>query len=67
MVLLDVVVVVAGLGLLALLGWRLVVRPGLRLGSAVGDLAGRVTEATEALAASGVGAVSDAPARTLPS
>lgn len=50
-ILLDVVAVVGGLAALGLAAWRLVVRPGLRLGRTVGDLADRASAATESLGA----------------
>lgn len=50
-ILLDVLVVLAGLAGLGLAAWRLVVRPGLRLGRAFSDLAEQAARATDALSA----------------
>lgn len=47
----DVLVVLAGLAVLGLIAWSLVVRPGLRLGRAFADLAEKAGRATDALAA----------------
>lgn len=60
-VLVDAVVVVAGLAGLGLLGWRLVVRPGLRLGRVFGELAEQTARATDELAAA-AGRLGDAAA-----
>jgi len=49
-VLIDVLVVVAGVAALGLAAWTLVVRPGLRLGRAFADLAEQAGRATDALA-----------------
>ncbi len=50
-ILLDVLVVLGGLAALGLAGWRLVVRPGLRLGRAFSDLAEQAARATDTLTA----------------
>lgn len=48
----DAIVVIIGVGLLSLLAWRLVIRPGLALSRAVSAVAGQAGEALTRLASS---------------